>query len=134
MYFLARQRGAERRLVDDRGEVGAAESRRRRARRSRSTFGPELHLAAVDLQDLHAALHIGQRDVDLPVEAARAGERRVEHVHAVGGGADDDLIVGVEAVHLDEDGVERLLALVMPAGAEARCRGDGRRRRFRRGR
>ena len=63
------------------------------------------------------ALHVGQRHVDLPVEPARPGEGRVEHVDAVGGRDDDDLVVGLEAVHLDEDGVERLLALVVPARA-----------------
>ena len=45
-------------------------------------------------------------------------ERRVEDVGAVGGGDDDHVGVRVEAVHLDEDLVEGLLALVVRA-AEA---------------
>src|SRR3989337_1447988 len=45
-------------------------------------------------------------------------KRRVEHVGAVGGGHDDDVGVRVEAVHLDQDLVQRLLALVVRA-AEA---------------
>ena len=55
---------------------------------------------------------------DLPVEAARAQQRRIEHVGPVGGGDDDDAFVGLEAVHLDEQLVQRLLALVV-AAAEA---------------
>ena len=46
--------------------------------------------------------------------------RRVEHVGAVGRRDDDDALVGLEAVHLDEELVQRLLALVVPA-AEARA-------------
>ena len=72
----------------------------------------------VDLEDLQAALHVRAVEDDLAVEAAGAQERRVEHVGAVGGGDDDDVRVRVEAVHLDEDLVERLLALVVRA-AEA---------------
>jgi hypothetical protein len=63
-------------------------------------------------------LHVGQVDHHLAVEAARAHEGGVEHVLAVRRRHDDDALVGVEAVHLDEDLVERLLALVV-AAAEA---------------
>ena len=54
----------------------------------------------------------------MAVEAAGTEERRIEDVGPVGRGEDDDALVGVEAVHLDEDLVERLLALVV-AAAEA---------------
>ena len=47
-------------------------------------------------------------------------ERRVEDVGTVRGGDEDDALVRVEAVHLDEQRVQRLLALVVPA-AEARA-------------
>src|SRR5205814_9801697 len=43
---------------------------------------------------------------------------RVQHVRPVGGRDDDDVSVGVEAVHLDQQLVEGLLALVVTA-AEA---------------
>ena len=72
----------------------------------------------VDLEDRHAALHVRAVEDDLAVEAARAQQRRVEDVRAVGGGDDDHVGVRVEAVHLDEDLVEGLLALVVRA-AEA---------------
>ena len=60
----------------------------------------------------------GIRHDDLPVEAAGAQQRRVQHVGPVGGGDQDDAFVGFEAVHLDQQLVEGLLALVV-AAAEA---------------
>ena len=84
----------------------------------RSTRLVERLALDVDLEDLQAALHVRAVEDDLAVEAAGAQQRRVEHVGPVGGGDDDDVGVRVEAVHLDEDLVERLLALVVRA-AEA---------------
>ena len=60
----------------------------------------------------------GPVEDDLAVEAARAQQRRVEDVRAVGGGDHDHVGVRVEAVHLDQDLVQGLLALVV-AAAEA---------------
>ena len=74
--------------------------------------------ARVDLEDLGAALAVGAVDHDLAVEAARAQQRRVEDVGPVGGRDEDDVVRHREAVHLDEQLVERLLALVV-AAAEA---------------
>ena len=80
----------------------------------------------MDLEDGGAPGHVGGLDADLPVEAARAQEGRVQDVGAVGGGDEDDVGVGIEAVHLDEELVEGLLALVVPAtGAGAAVAADG---------
>src|SRR3954447_14328949 len=57
-------------------------------------------------------------DDDLAIEAAGPQERRVEDVRAVRGSDQDDVVLHLEAVHLDEQLVERLLALVVTA-AEA---------------
>ena len=84
----------------------------------RIDVGRQRHLAHVHLQDLLAADHVRVRHHDLAVEAARAQQRRIEHVGPVGGGDQDDAFVGLEAVHLDEQLVQRLLALVV-AAAEA---------------
>ena len=70
---------------------------------------------AVDLQDRQALFEVGERDDDLAVEPAGAQQRRVEDVGAVGRRHDDDALGGVEAVHLREHLVERLLALVVAA-------------------
>ena len=69
----------------------------------------------VDFQDLLAALDVGQADVDLTVEAARAEQGLIEDVGTVGGRHDDDAVVGLEAVHLDQQLVQGLLALVVTA-------------------
>ena len=80
---------------------------------------PRQRLAAgVDLEDLPAADAVGPVDDDLAVEAAGAQQRRVEDVGPVGGGDQDDVVLHLEAVHLDEQLVQRLLALVV-AAAEA---------------
>ncbi len=67
------------------------------------------------LEDLLAADHVGVRHHHLAVEAARPQQRRVEHVGPVGGGDEDDALIRLEAVHLDEQLVQRLLALVVAA-------------------
>jgi hypothetical protein len=54
----------------------------------------------------------GGGDVDATVEAARAQQRGVEHIGAVCRREHDDSAARVEAVHLGEDLVERLLALL----------------------
>ena len=55
----------------------------------------------------------GQRHHHLAVEAAGTQQRRVQHVGAVGGGDQDDALAGFEAVHLDQQLVQRLFALVI---------------------
>ncbi len=62
-----------------------------------------------------ATTDIGKRHHHLAVEAARAQQRRVEHIGTVGGGDDDDAFIGLEAIHLDQQLVQRLLALVVAA-------------------
>src|SRR6185436_4233861 len=76
--------------------------------------------------DAVAALEVRARDDDPPVEAAGALERRVQHVRAVGGGDEDHALVGLEAVHLHQQLVEGLLALVVTAAqAGAAVAADG---------
>ena len=124
--LLVAPRGEDGRLVDEVGQVGAAEAGRGLGD-ERQVDGLVERLALdVDLEDLQAALHVGPVEDDLAVEAAGAQQRRVEDVGSVGGGDDDDVGVGVEAVHLDQDLVERLLALVVRAAqAGAALAADG---------
>ena len=110
----------QRRLVDEVHQIRAGEARRAARDDLEVDVGRERNLAHMDLEDLLAADEVGVRDDDLPVEAAGAQQRRVEHVGPVGRGDDDDALVLLEAVHLDEQLVERLLALVV-AAAEARA-------------
>ena len=89
-----------------------------RAMTRRSTSGASGTLRTCTLQDLLAADDVGTRHHHLAVEAARTQQRRIEHVGTVGRGDQDDAFVGLEAVHLDQQLVQRLLALVV-AAAEA---------------
>ena len=80
--------------------------------------GTDALVAGMHLEDRLALLVLRQRHDDLAVEATRAQQRRVEDVGAVGGGEDDDALGRLEAVHLRQHLVQRLLALVV-AAAEA---------------
>ena len=60
-----------------------------------------------------AFVKVRQVYVYLSVKTSGTQQGRVEHVGAVGGGQRDDAAVGAEAVHLGEQGVQRVLALVV---------------------
>src|SRR5204862_2841707 len=70
-----------------------------------------------------ATLHVRHPDVDLAGETARPKDRGVEDVEAVRGGDHDHVIGRAEAVELDEELVERLLALLV-AVRSAACLAD----------
>ena len=129
--LLVEARGVERRLVDQIGEIRAGEPGRAPRQHADIHVVGQRNLARVDREDAFAALDVGTIDDDAAIEAARTQQRRIEHVGTVGRGHQDDAFVRLEAVHLDEQLVERLLALVVTA-AETRRRDGGRRRRFRR--
>ena len=67
----------------------------------------------MELEDRLAAGKVGKLHRDAPVEAAGTQQRRVERVGAVRGGEHHDALVVIEAVHLGEQLVQRLLALVV---------------------
>ena len=116
--LLARAGGEQRGLVDQVRQVGAGEARRLAGERvDVDDLGQRL-AARVDLEDLRAALAVRAVDGDLAVEAAGAQQGGIEDVGPVGGRDHDDVVLGLEAVHLDQELVERLLALVV-AAAEA---------------
>ena len=75
----------------------------------------ELHVLHVDFQNLFAAAHVGPIDQHVAVESSGTQQRRIERFGPVGGGHHDHAAVGAEAVHLDQQRVQRLLALVMAA-------------------
>ncbi len=66
-------------------------------------------------QNFFASLDVRQVDGDLAIEPAGAQECRVEDVRPVRRSDNDHAFLRVEAVHLHEQGVERLLALVVAA-------------------
>ena len=113
-------RGEQRGFVDDVGEIGAGHADGALGEPVEVDVGRERLALGVHRQHGAAAREIGRADRDLAVEPAGAQQRRVEDVGPVGGRDEDDVGARVEAVHLDEQLVERLLALVV-AAAEARA-------------
>ena len=70
-------------------------------------------LAHVHLEDLLATLQIRQRNDNLTIETAGSQQRRIEHIGTIGCGNDDDAFAALETIHLDQQLVQRLLALVV---------------------
>ena len=112
LVFTGGQKG---RLVDEVGQVGAAHADGPASDRVQVDVRGQRSVSRVDLQDLEPPLLGRTVDGDVPVESAWAEQRRIEHVGTVGRRQDDHAFTGGEAVHLREDLVERLLALVVPA-------------------
>ena len=108
-------RGEERGLAEEVCELGAGKPERAAGNDAQVDVVGKRDLARMHAEDLLAPDHVGKVHVDLAVEAARAKERAVEDIRAVGRRYDDDALGRVEAVHLDQERVERLLALVIAA-------------------
>ena len=75
----------------------------------------------MDFENFRAAFYIRQRHKNLAVETARPCQCLVENIGAVGRRYDDHLIIGIKAVHLDKNGVERLLAFIVAAADKSRA-------------
>ena len=124
--LLAGAGGEQRGLVEHVGQVGTGEPGGAAGDDVQVDVRRHRLALRVHREDPLAALEVGRVHGDLAVEAARAQQRGVEDVGAVGGRDEDDVRVDVEAVHLDEHLVERLLALVVPAAhAGAAVAADG---------
>ena len=106
-------------LVDEVGQVGAAHAGRAPGHDVEVDVGADALVAWQCTSRIGQALvELGQRHDDLAVEAAGAQQGGVEDVGPVGGRHHHDALGGLEAVHLGEHLVERLLPLVV-AAAEA---------------
>ena len=105
--------GLQGRLIHQVGQVGADEPHRARRDAAYVDGGVERHPAHVDPEDLLTAADVGAIEHDLAIEASGAHERGVEDLRAVGGGEDHHALRRVEAVHLGEQLVEGLLALLV---------------------
>src|SRR3989344_1708634 len=69
----------------------------------------------MNLENRLALFDVWKIQNDSPVKPARAQERGVENVGTIGRRYDNALFSPLKTVHLNENLVERLLALVMPA-------------------
>ena len=66
-------------------------------------------------ENLFAALDVRAGHDNAAVEASRAKQRGIEHIGPVGRGDQDNALIRFEAVHLDQQSIKRLLALVVAA-------------------
>jgi hypothetical protein len=80
--------------------------------------GRKGHTPRVHPEDRFAAGTVGRLHRDPAVEAAGSEQGRIEYIGPIGRSDDDHVGGGVEAVHLGQDLVQRLLAFVV-ATAEA---------------
>src|SRR5262249_2427017 len=107
--------GVESSLVHHVGELGAGEARCAARQDGKINVIGQGNLAGMDAEDLFASAYIGKRNHHTAIEAAGPQQGRIKNVRAVGGRDQDYAFVGLKAVHLHQQLVERLLALVVPA-------------------
>ncbi len=100
-------------FIHEVGEIGPGKTCGRTCDVLKVHLALERDAAGVDGKDRHPAALVRQADRYLPVEPSRSQKRGIEHIRPVGGGHDDDFLVGFKAVHLDEQLIERLFALIV---------------------
>jgi hypothetical protein len=106
-------------LVHQVHEIGAGEAGRAAGDGLEIDVGRERHLAHVHLEDLLAADHVRIGNDDLTVKTTGPQQRRIKYVRPVGRRNEDDALVRFKPIHLDQQLIEGLLALVV-AAAEPR--------------
>ncbi len=80
-----------------------------------STSVRQRHLPRVHLQDSFAPLDVRSWHDNAADRTARAEQRGIQYVGPIGCGDENDAFVGLEAVHFDQQLVQRLFAFVMAA-------------------
>ena len=102
-------------FVYDVCKVGARKPDGTVRKRFEVDFGVEFDVLRVNAQDFFPAFYVGAFDRNLPVKAAGAQQRGVENVGTVRRGKNYQAFFVVEAVHFDQQLIERLLPLVVAA-------------------
>ena len=125
--FLVVPGGDQGRLVADIGNVGTRETGSLTCQERTVERRIEFQRTQMDVEDLLALLHVGKAHLDLTVETSGAHERLVQNVGTVGRRKNDDTRIGLETVHLREELVQRIFALVVTrkAGILAAGPADG---------
>ena len=113
-YHLRVMTGCDQRgLVADVGDIGTRESRCLTGQEVDVHAVVGLHGFQVYLEYLLTFVQVGQVHMDLTVETPCTQQSRVEHIGTVCGSEDDHARVRAEAVHLRQQGVQRVLALIV---------------------
>ena len=114
-HVFSRTSRQNRRFVEQIGKIGPGEPARHAGDHLEIDVGGQGLIAGMDLEDRLSALDVGQIDVDLPVKTSGTEQRTVQNIRTVGCRHYNDAFVGLEAVHLHEDLVERLFPFVVTA-------------------
>src|SRR5579863_2377719 len=113
------------RLVDEVGQIRTRESRGSTRNQARLHVIRKRNASHVDAEDLLAPPDIRQWHDDLAIEASGSQKGRIQHVRTVRGGNDDDSLIALETIHLHEQLVQSLLALIVaPAESGAPMAAD----------
>ena len=108
-------RGIQRRFVHHVGQVGAGETRGAASQDAKVDIFRQRNLLGVHAEHFFAPAHVGPAHNHAAVEAAGAQQRGIEHVGPVGGGDQNDAVVRFKTVHLHQQLIQRLFALVVSA-------------------
>ena len=112
-------------FVDDVGKLRAGSAGGHAGDHGKVHIGIYLHLFRVHLQDFFPALQVRKLHGHPPVEPAGTKQGRIQGFRTVGGGKDDDAGVSLEAVHLGEQLVQRLLPFIVSAVLAVPLLADG---------
>ena len=107
--------GQQRRLVEQVRQIGTSKANGHLGELLKLNVLVHRLVLGMHAQDLLAALYVRAVDRDLAVKTTGAQQCRVQNIGAVGCGDQDDRLAFLKTVHLDQQLVERLLALVMAA-------------------
>src|SRR5580698_2118040 len=100
----------------DLGSLAATRENRSARRQNREIDGVgERNRAGVNSQNLFASAHIGTTDHYATIKTSGAEQGRIKHIGPVGSCHEDDAFVGLEAIHFDQQLVQRLFAFVVTA-------------------
>ena len=80
----------------------------------RSTIFRQRNLLRVYPEYFLAPAYVGPAHYNPAVKTAGAQQRGIEYIGAIGCGDKDDTVVGLKAIHLDQQLIEGLLALIVP--------------------
>src|SRR5438874_4663612 len=69
----------------------------------------------MDPQNFLAPFHVGKINGDLAIETARTQQSGIQNIGPVSSGDDNNAFLGIESVHLDQQGIEGLFAFVVAA-------------------
>ncbi|OPZ71556.1 MAG: hypothetical protein BWY82_01677 [Verrucomicrobia bacterium ADurb.Bin474] len=105
--------GNQRRFVEQVRQISPGETGSVPGRDGKIHLAAQLDLLGMDLQDLIASIQVGQVDHNLTVKTAWPQQCTVQDIRAIGCSNDDHPFVSIKTVHLDQQRIQGLLALVV---------------------